>query len=99
MPIFNRARVSGNDDSGQDQKIKRFVHSPLQVEHNGINAAITENGKVVLSKPAGKDKETNETLYDEIEIPASLVFKLAQLLKATRKIRYVNVQDAVASEQ
>jgi hypothetical protein len=99
MPIFNRARVSGHDDSAGEQKIKRFVHSPLSVEHNGINAAITENGKVVLSKPAGKDKDTNETLYDEIEIPASLVFKLAQLLKATRRIKYVNVQDVAASEQ
>lgn len=85
----NNPRISA--DSGE-QKIKRYVHSPLTVEHNGVNAAIQENGKVVLSKVAKVvDKETVE--YDEIEIPASLVFKLASLLKATRKVKYVSISE------
>jgi hypothetical protein len=79
-------------DNDGEQKIKRYVHSPLTVEHHGVNAAITENGKVVLSKVARVvDKETVE--YDEIEIPASLVFKLASLLKATRKVKYVTISE------
>lgn len=78
-----------HDEDGE-QKIKRYVHSPLTVEHNGVNASITENGKVILSKVA-RVIAGEEVEYDEIEIPASLVFKLASLLKATRKIKYVSI--------
>lgn len=84
-----RNQPSLHDESGE-QKIKRYVHSPLTVEHNGVNASITENGKVVLSKVA-RVIAGEEVEYDEIEIPASLVFKLASLLKATRKIKYVSI--------
>lgn len=76
-----------NDDG--EQKIKRYVHSPLTVEHNGINASITENGKVILAKVVRQVGEDVE--YEEIEIPASLVFKLASLLKATRKVKYLSI--------
>lgn len=90
----NRPSLRSEDG---DQKIKRYVHSPLTVEHNGVNASITENGKVILSKVAKViDKETVE--YDEIEIPASLVFKLASLLKATRKVKYVAISDLAAKD-
>ena len=94
MAGFNRPTLR---DSDGDQKIKRYVHSPLTVEHNGVNAAITENGKVVLSKVATVHKDTNEVEYDEIEIPASLVFKLASLLKATRKVKYVAISELAGS--
>lgn len=77
----------------EDQKIKRFVHSPLEVEHNGIKAAIKENGKIDLSNMSAKDSKP------AIEIPASLVFKLAQLLKATRKVKYVTVSEVDESER
>ncbi len=82
----NQPRIE--NESGE-QKIKRYVHSPLTVEHNGINASITENGKVVLAKVVKQVGEMVE--YDEIEIPASLVFKLASLLKATRKVKYLTI--------
>lgn len=91
MNIFNRARVSDSPAS-EDAKIKRYVHSPLTVEHNGVNASIKENGKVVLSKSAGKD-DKGADLYDEVEIPASLVFKLASLLKATRKVKFMSLSE------
>lgn len=87
MGFRNTPNLRGNEDN--EQKIKRYVHSPLTVEHNGVNASITENGKVVLSKVA--KVEGDEVEYDEIEIPASLVFKLASLLKATRKVKYVSI--------
>jgi hypothetical protein len=68
------------------------VHTPITVEHNGINASITENGHIQLSKVARViDKDTVE--FDEIEIPASLIFKLARLLKDTRRIKYVSIGD------
>ena len=92
MAFRNQPQLRGNDD---EQKIKRYVHSPLTVEHNGVNASITENGKVVLSKVAKVVGE--EVEYDEIEIPASLVFKLASLLKATRKVKYVAISELGAS--
>lgn len=92
----NRPTLRGNDDN--DQRIKRYVHSPLTVEHNGVNASITENGKVVLSKVAKVLDGGKEVEYDEIEIPASLVFKLASLLKATRKVKYVSITDLAGKE-
>lgn len=77
----------------RNDKIKRWIHSPLTVEHNGINASIKEDGKVVLNKSVEGTEE-----FDEIEVPASLIFKLAQLLKATRKVKYVNVSDVDSSK-
>lgn len=70
--------------------VKRYVHQPLTIDHYGIHATIKENGKVVItSAPETVAGETVE--YDEVEIPASLIFKLASLLKATRSIQFVAV--------
>jgi len=88
-------RPSLHNESGEPT-IKRYVHSPLTVEHNGINATITENGRVILSevsKVVGDEVE-----YDELEIPASLIFKLAGLLKATRKVKYVTFSELAAAK-
>lgn len=81
-----------NNPQMEDGRVRRFVHQPLTIEHNGINATIKSNGKVELSKVGGKDTD-GTLLMDEIEIPASLVFKLASLLKATRKVEFVSMQD------
>lgn len=83
---INTARLIGHDG---DNKVKRYSHSPLTIEHHGINASITENGRVILSKVAKVEGDMVE--YDEVEIPASLVFKLSDLLRATRKIQYVTL--------
>lgn len=72
--------------------IKRYVHQPLTIEHYGVHAKIQENGRVVITSAGNVQGE--EVEYDEIEIPASLVFKLATLLKATRTIKYVPVAEA-----
>src|SRR5262245_6829912 len=95
MPHFaNRPALRANDG---EHRIRRYVHSPLTVEHQGINAAITANGKIVLSKVA--KVVGDEVEYDELEIPASLVFKLASLLKATRKVEYVSLTELAKSGQ
>lgn len=89
MSVFRNQPVV-RDENGE-QKIKRYVHSPLTVEHNGINASITENGRVILSKVVSV--KGDEVELDEVEIPASLVFKLASLLKATRKVKFVTISE------
>lgn len=93
MPNFsNRPELK---DSNNQETVKRYVHQPLTIEHYGIHAKIQENGRVVISSagtPIPGSKE--EVEYDEVEIPASLVFKLATLLKATRTIKFVSVQEA-----
>ena len=84
-------------DENNEGKVKRYVHQPLTIEHYGVHAKIQENGRVLITSagtPVVGSKDEIE--YDEVEIPASLVFKLATLLKATRTIKFVSV--ATASE-
>ena len=83
-------------DENNEGKVKRYVHQPLTIEHYGIHAKIQENGRVLISSagtPVAGSKD-GEVEYDEVEIPASLVFKLATLLKATRTIKFVSVSEA-----
>lgn len=60
---------------------KRYEHQPLTIDHNGIHAKIQENGKVIIT---GLHDANDE--YDEVEVPASLIFKLARLLRDTRVV-------------
>lgn len=60
-----------------------WVHQPLVGDHYGIHYSIQANGKVIISS-GGTSLEGGEVEYDEIEVPASLIFKLVMLLKATR---------------
>jgi hypothetical protein len=79
-------------DSDDDRSmVKRYVHQPLTIEHYGIHAKIQENGKVLISSAGEKNAETGLIEYDEVEIPASLIFKLATLLKATRTVKFVGI--------
>lgn len=77
-PLFRS--VNGVEQKG------RYVHQPLTIEHYGIHAAIRENGTVLITGIPEKDPDTEEMDFEEVEIPASLVFKLANLLKDTRTI-------------
>jgi hypothetical protein len=88
---FNNSPRFNNE--GGEQKVKRYVHSPLTVEHNGIQASIKANGKVVISGEPRHVQDSDEMEYDEIEIPASLIFKLANLLRDTRQVKYVNLSE------
>lgn len=86
MPFKNSPELKDENNEG---KVKRYVHQPLTIEHYGIHAKIQENGRVVISSSGDANGE-----YDEVEVPASLVFKLATLLKATRTIKFVSVTEA-----
>jgi len=82
------------DEKGEG-KVKRYVHQPLTVEHYGIHAKIQKNGRVVIqSQPVPIAGSKDEVEFDEVEVPASLIFKLATLLKATRTIEYVTMTEA-----
>ena len=73
-----------------DSERVQWTHQPLTFEHYGIHASIKENGKVVISSGGVKNPETNEIEYDEVEVPASLIFKLASALKLTRTATIVD---------
>ncbi len=88
----NNPTLKGEDNEG---KVKRYVHQPLTIEHYGIHAKIQENGRVVISSSGiPVQGAPGELEYDEVEIPASLIFKLATLLKATRTVKFVSVTEA-----
>ena len=88
----NNPTITSENNEG---KVKRYVHQPLTVEHYGIHAKIQENGRVLITSAGIPVKgSSDEVEFDEVEIPASLVFKLATLLKATRTIKFVSVSEA-----
>lgn len=92
MPFRNTAELKNENNEGM---VKRYVHQPLTIEHYGVHAKIQPNGRVVISSAGVPSKDNPDVLeYDEVEIPASLVFKLATLLKATRTIKMVSVSEA-----
>ena len=91
MSTFRNSPALNDSKEGM---VKRYVHQPLTVEHYGVHAKIQENGRILITSAGTPVKGTDDIEYDEVEIPASLVFKLATLLKATRTIKFVSVSDA-----
>lgn len=81
-------------DENNEGKVKRYVHQPLTIEHYGTHAKIMENGRVLISSVGVQIAGSDDYEYDEVEIPASLIFKLVTLLKATRTIKFVSVAEA-----
>lgn len=78
------------DKAMSDNQVKRYVHQPLTFEHNGTQVTIKENGRVIL-KAVSKDESTdNEIVYDEIDVPASLIFKVASALRVTRNVQFID---------
>ena len=88
MP-FNNPRANFSND----QRI-RWVHQPLVLDHYGIHATISKDGRVKIEKVADvqseETKAAGEVDYDEIEVPASFIFKMAQALKMTRTAENVS---------
>jgi hypothetical protein len=86
---FNPANMT--NAAGQ-QLVKRYVHQPLTIEHYDYHAKIKENGRVEITGPSIK-LESGEIEFDQIEVPASLIFKLANLLEDTRQTKYVPISE------
>jgi hypothetical protein len=93
MPQFaNTPQVKNNSGEGM---VKRYVHQPLTIEHFGLHAQIKPNGKVVITSAGIPSKDNpSELEFDEIEVPASFIFKIATFLKGTRSVVYVPVTEA-----
>lgn len=90
MSKFMNVPTLKNEDG--NQTIKRYKHSEITINHNGTNAKINQNGTVTFNRVVKVDREKNEVEYDEITLPASLIFKVAGLLKATRTVEYLEVK-------
>lgn len=68
-------------------KMRRYVHSPFTLAHDETtNVSVSEDGKITIRQHEVNDKEA----YDEVEISASLIFKLAAMLTSTRKVHIVD---------
>jgi len=66
----------------------RYIHSPFSVtqvdtEKELVVAGCDKDGIVTITQT---DKTSEE--YDEVKVSASLIFKLANMLRDTRKVRY-----------
>ena len=85
------------NEQNQEQK-KIYRHQPLTFDHYGIQCSIRENGKITLRSVPTPIPNSNEVEYDEVTIPASLVFKLVQAIQMTRKIEYVSAGEVKDSE-
>jgi hypothetical protein len=86
------------NEQGQEVK-KVFRHQPLTFDHYGIQCSIKENGKITLRSVPTPVAGTNEVEYDEVTIPASLVFKLVQAIQMTRKIEHVAVNEIKSDDE
>jgi hypothetical protein len=80
---------SVKDEHGSE-KVKRYVHQPLTFDHFGIHVTIKENGHVLITSVSPDPADKESVIEDEIEVPASLIFKIAQSLKLTRTVQFVD---------
>ena len=71
----------------------RWIHQPITINHFGIQASIKEDGKIVIRGiPTAVPGSKDEVEYEEVTIPASLVFKLAGYLKDTRSFQIAETE-------
>ena len=79
------------NEAGEWQN-KRYTHQPLTLEHFGFHIQIKENGKVLIrGQVSAIPGAEGEMEYDEVEVPASLIFKIKDALNMTRKVEMVTV--------
>lgn len=92
---MNNFRNAPRVDKNAEGKIPRWIHQPLSIDHYGTHFTIHENGKVTISAVSKDQTESTdgEIMTDEIEVSASLIFKIARLLQDTRKQVFVDVAD------
>ena len=80
-----------NSPSVRDENNRkgRWVHQPLTIDHYGMQISIKEDGKVVIrSKPTPIDGSKDEVEYEEVTVPASLIFKATAALNMTRHFEF-----------
>ncbi len=83
---------NSTSEARSDDKVKRYIHKPFTVEHSDtITASGDRDGRVTITvQEKGKDE------YDQVVVPASCIFNLAQMLTDTRKIRWMDKAEVEA---
>lgn len=71
-----------------NKTVRRWIHSPFTGEHNDIKFEVDKDGRIKLHKELPNEE------YDEIEVSASLIFKLAEMLRATRSVKYIKTDNS-----
>lgn len=95
--MFNNPKLT---DSQGNQTIKRYKHQRLTIDHFGTKATIHENGRVtIVTSSPDADSKDGGLVIDEVNIPASLVFKIAGLLKNTREVEFIKVEEVKPSDK
>lgn len=69
-------------------KTIQYIHNPTQSDFGkGITCKITRNGKVTITVAINDDS------FDEVEVPASVVYKIAIMLDASRTTKLIDKED------
>lgn len=99
MDHRNRRRFTNNEsqtnrsegsEATETNKVRRYVHSPFSIEHNeNVKASCDKTGKVTITVSQPGIEE-----YDEVVVPASLIFRLSEMLIDTRKVRWIPKEEA-----
>ena len=63
------------------KKYRHYIHSPFQLDHQGITIKCNEHGKISIHQ----DHDNDDT-FSEISCSASLITKVYKMLSASRKV-------------
>jgi hypothetical protein len=69
-----------NKDRELNRKYRHYIHSPFQLEHQGVIIKCNEHGKITIHQ----DHENEE--FSEVTCAASLFTKVYKMLAASRKV-------------
>ena len=93
---FNTPNMAPNADG--KVMIPRWQHQAVTLNHQETQIEIKENGRVILKRVDQKASTKDEVVYDEMEMSAALVFKIARWLKDTRRQVFVEVDKNQANK-
>ena len=85
-------------DAAGNRTIREYEHQELTINFHGAQCTIHKNGRVTIITST-VEKDTDEVVLDEVDVPASLIFKLAGLLKDTRTVKYIPVVEQSQQEE
>jgi hypothetical protein len=77
MPMIRNRRRT-------DDKVPQYTHSKWELDYKGIKAECAPDGKITLTE------EHSDGTYDEIVIRANMVFRMADMLNASKTIKFVD---------
>ncbi len=89
--VMNNSRTKWADkfkkNYENESKERRFVHDPFNLSTDKIDIKCDKDGRVTLTE------NHEEDTYDEINVPASLIFKIAMMLEMTRSLVYLDKKE------